>query len=201
MADDSAPAASTPTGGAPPHPGRTWAFVALGFVVIWVGYLAFFGPRAPRPSLEDSAMSEPADYNWSASDLEGQPVPFSRFRGKPLFLNFWATWCPPCVGEMPSIAELAANPKFQGKDLQFVCVSVDNSADAVRRFLKDKKWSMTFLRTESMPQVFQTEGIPATFMIDAGGRIASFQLGATDWSAPEVVAFLDKLAATPPKTP
>ncbi len=160
--------------------------------------MAFRGPQLPGhgPALENSAMSQPADYDWSPLDLDGSPVAFSQFRGKPLFLNVWATWCGPCVREMPSIARLAADPRLQGKNIQFVCVSVDQSADEVRRFLAGKNWGMTFLRAERLPAVFHTDGIPATFLIDAKGRIAASEVGSADWSTAEVVAFLDKLAKT-----
>ena len=75
-------------------------------------------------------MSTPADYDWSPVDLNDQPVPFSRFKGKTVFLNFWATWCGPCVSEMPSIEELAKNPRLRDKNIAFVCVSRDVSTDA-----------------------------------------------------------------------
>ncbi len=139
-------------------------------------------------------MSQPAEYDWSASDLHGGSVSFESFRGKTVFLNIWATWCPPCVQEMPSIAKLAANPQLQGKNIAFACVSVNDSDDKVLRFLADKNWGMTFLRATSMPSVFQTEGIPTTFVIDTRGRIAAFKIGSRDWSEPEVVEFLAKLA-------
>ncbi len=71
-------------------------------------------------------MSKPADYDWSLMDLDGQPVSFAKFKGKTVFLNIWATWCGPCVGEMPSIAKLARNPRLQDKNIEFVCVSTDD---------------------------------------------------------------------------
>jgi thiol-disulfide isomerase/thioredoxin len=174
--------------------GRVWLYIALAFLAFWVVYLSFFGPKAERSTLENSAMSQPAEYDWSASDLEGRRTSFEGFRGKTVFLNIWATWCPPCVQEMPSIAKLAANPKLQGKNIAFVCVSVDDSDDTVLRFIADKNWGMTFLRATSMPSVFQTDGIPTTFVIDTRGRIAAFKVGSRDWSEPEVVEFLAKLA-------
>ena len=70
---------------------------------------------------------------------------FSRFKGKTVFLNIWATWCGPCVGEMPSIARLAENPRLKGKNIEFVCVSTDDSTDKVVRFLRGKNWPMTVL--------------------------------------------------------
>ncbi len=179
---------------AQPPKDRSWLWIGLAFLAFWVVYLNFFGPRNRRP-LEESGIDRPADYNWSLEDLQGQPVNFSQFKGKTVFLNVWATWCPPCVGEMPSIARLAANPEFQGKDIVFVCVSVDDSIDAVKRFMTDKKWPMTILHASSLPPVFSTEGIPATFILDPSGRIVAAEVGASEWDNPDVVAFLKKAAS------
>ena len=60
------------------------------------------------PVLEGTALSKPADYNLTLYDLEGRAVPFAQYRGKTVFLNVWATWCGPCVMEMPSIARFFA---------------------------------------------------------------------------------------------
>jgi len=95
-------------------PNRSWLIIALVFLGFWVVYLTFFAPGNRRP-LEGSGIDLPADYNWKLEDLSEQPVQFSRFKGKTVFLNIWATWCPPCVGEMPSIARLAENPRLKGK--------------------------------------------------------------------------------------
>jgi thiol-disulfide isomerase/thioredoxin len=184
--------ADQPTSEIPARSNLTWWYVAIGFAVFWVLYLAFFGPRRPAP-LENSGMSQPAEYDWSALDLDDRPVHFSKFKGKPLFLNIWATWCGPCVQEMPSIARLAENPRLQGKGIQFVCISTDESSAAVRRFIAGKNWSMTLLRADKLPNVYYTEGIPATFLIAADGRIAASEVGSADWSEEHVVEFLEKL--------
>jgi thiol-disulfide isomerase/thioredoxin len=181
-----------------PRPNRSWLIIALVFLGFWVVYLTFFAPGNRRP-LEGSGIDLPADYNWKLEDLTEQPVPFSRFKGKTVFLNIWATWCGPCVGEMPSIARLAENPRLKGKNIEFVCVSNDDSTGTVVRFVRDKNWPMTVLRAQALPPVFQTEGIPATYIITPGGRIVATEVGANDWDKAEVVAFLEKAAATKPK--
>jgi hypothetical protein len=99
---------------------------------------------------------------------------------------------------MPSIARLADNPQLKSKNVQFVCVSTDESAGVVRRFLEGKNWSMTILRADRLPPVFATDGIPATFLIAADGRIAASQVGSADWSLPHVVEFLEKLSSGSP---
>ena len=183
-----------------PRTDRSWLIIALVFLGFWVVYLTFFAPGNRRP-LEGSGIDLPADYNWKLEDLTEQPVPFSRFKGKTVFLNIWATWCPPCVREMPSIARLAENPRLKGKNIAFVCVSTDDSTDTVVRFVRDKNWPMTVLRAQSLPPVFSPEppAIPATYIITPGGRIVAVEIGANDWDKAEVVAFLEKAAATKPE--
>jgi thiol-disulfide isomerase/thioredoxin len=172
---------------------RTWLIVAGAFVGFWLLYLIFFVPGRRQP-LEDAAMDEPAEYDWSLTDLNEQPVPFSRFKRKTVFLNIWATWCRPCVGEMPSIASLSQNPRLKDKDIEFVCVSTDDSAARVNQFLRDKNWPMTVLRAQALPAVFQSDAIPATYLITPGGRVVASLVGANDWNTEEAVALLEKVA-------
>ena len=181
---------------AQPRPNLTWLYVAVGFALVWMICLKYFVPSRPN-DLENSGMSEPADYNWTLVDLDEQAVSFAKFKGKTVFLNIWATWCGPCVGEMPSIAKLARDPRLRGKNIEFVCVSIDDSAETVRRFLVSKDWTMTILRTERIPTVFNSDGIPATFLIGPMARIAATRIGGADWNEPHVVTFLEKLASSP----
>lgn len=175
------------------RPDRTWIYVGVAVVVFWAVYLAFFNPLTPRGTADlGQGASGEADYSWTLVDLEGQPVEFSRFKGKPVFLNIWATWCGPCVMEMPSIAELSANPKL--KDVAFICASTDDSAITVKRFLNGKNWPMTVLMAKDLPRVFATDGIPATFMIAPDGRVAASEVGSTNWNDPKVVTFLEGLS-------
>jgi thiol-disulfide isomerase/thioredoxin len=170
--------------------------LALGLIlaIAWALFLIGFGPRSGSrgPDLGGATGADVSALSWPLLDLDGKPVDFARFRGKPTFLNIWATWCPPCLEEMPSIAALAKNPKLAG--VQFVCVSTDESAEKLRTFVATRNWPMTILRAEAIPPVFLTDGIPATFLIGADGKVASSQVGSANWDEPEVVAFLEKLS-------
>jgi thiol-disulfide isomerase/thioredoxin len=175
---------------------RTWWIVGLGFVIVWGLYLIFFGPRTTvelsPPQLATSAEPKQVDYSLTVRDLNEKPVPFERYRGKAVFLNIWATWCPPCVAELPSIARLAADPRL--KEVAFLCVATDESAETVRDFLRDKDWPMTVLHATSLPNVFTTDGIPATFLIAPDGRTVAMEVGAAAWDDPSAVEYLEKLA-------
>ena len=178
---------------------RKWLAIGLAALLAWVAFLATTGPVGnstgmAAPSLQASAVPRPAEFAWTLLGLDDKPVEFSKFRGKAILLNVWATWCPPCLEEMPSIAHLAANPMLKEKGVAFVCVSTDKSSQALRDFLKDKDWGMTILRATSIPPGFQTEGIPATFLIAPDGRVVATEMGAARWDDPSVVDFLKDLA-------
>lgn len=174
----------------------TWPTVAAVFAAFWIVYL-LVSPPAGFNDLDDAGPGTPVDYNWTLQDLDGAPVKFSDFQGKALFVNVWATWCGPCVAEMPSIARLASNPDLKGK-VAFVCISTDDSVNAVRSFLRGKDWPMTILRARELPPVFLTEAIPATFLVGGDGRLAYARLGSADWDSPRIVKKLKDLAAAAP---
>lgn len=186
----STPDSPPPRAGNPP-----WLLIAGVFAAFWVVFLIVAGPRRVD-DIDGPEPGTPVDYNWTLHDIDGNEVKLDRFRGKPLFLNIWATWCPPCVAEMPSIARLASVEDLKGK-VEFVCVSTDESINDVRTFLRGKNWPMTILRATSLPPAFLTEGIPATFLITADGRIAYRREGGAEWDAPEVVNKLRELAKRP----
>ena len=177
-----------------------YAPIVLGLAVIWVAYQAFFGPQSGSingltpPSLQGTGMKEPADFNWKLTDLDDKPVDFAEFKGRPILLNLWATWCPPCRAEMPALAALADNPRIKGKGIAVICVSTDESSATLRQFMDKKPWAMTMLRATALPAVFMTEGIPATFLIAPDGKIVVSELGAARWDDPSVVSFLENLA-------
>ncbi len=178
---------------------RKWLLVGLAIVISWLIFVSLTsrllkdGELAP-PSLERSTSPRPAEFAWTLLDLDGKPVEFAQFKGKPILLNLWATWCGPCLKEMPSIAKLAASKELKGRNIAFVCVSTDESAEALRQFMKDQAWNVTVLRATSIPPAYQSEGIPATFLITPEGQIAAAELGAAQWDDPSVVAFLQKMA-------
>jgi thiol-disulfide isomerase/thioredoxin len=182
--------------------GRIWWILALIFGSGWCLFLYCYGPTVPLepPVLDGTVLGRPADYDWTLHDLEGRPVSFAQFRGKPVFLNVWATDCPPCLEELPSIDRLARSPRLAR--VAFVGVSTDADAETVRRFLRGKDWPMTFLHAgpTGLPDVFTAEGggIPATYLIAPDGRIAASSVGASNWDDPSVVDFLERLEGAKP---
>jgi thiol-disulfide isomerase/thioredoxin len=170
----------------------------LAFAVAWCLYVGwrfgFLPARSAAPVLDGTALTQTADYNWPLWDLDGRPVSFGQYRGKTVLLNIWATWCPPCVAELPSIAALARRPGLDR--VAFVCVAIDDDRETVRQFVQGKDWPMTVLHAKATPPAFTTpEGaIPTTFVVAPDGRIAASAVGGADWNDPSVVAFLERTA-------
>jgi thiol-disulfide isomerase/thioredoxin len=159
-------------------------FVAV-LVFAWVGYLYFFGPR-------DTRTHGQADYGLKLKDLNGAPIDFAGYRGRVIFLNFWATWCGPCREEMPSIARLAANPRL--KDVVFLCASVEDNPEAIREYARKAELTLPFaIVADRPPAVFQTDGIPATFVIARDGRIAIAEVGSMQWDTPSLIEKIEGL--------
>jgi thiol-disulfide isomerase/thioredoxin len=128
-------------------------------------------------------------------DRDGKETNLHAFKGKVVLVNVWATWCAPCVVEMPTIAALAQ--KYDGRDLAVVPISVDRDAQKAKSFIEkheplalyhDPKLAIPFALTKQ-------GGMPQTVLIDREGRIRAWYLGESDWNAPAVHQLLDALLA------
>src|SRR4029079_1106301 len=125
-------------------------------------------------------------------DAAGRTVSLSQQRGHPVFLNFWATWCPPCVDEVPAIEDLAR--RLKGTDMRMLAVSVDDDWDKVRRFFaKGSDIGVLLDVSHDIPKKFGTEKYPETFLIDAAGRVRYYFINKRDWGRPEAIACLESL--------
>ena len=115
-------------------------------------------------------------------------------RGHPVFLNFWATWCPPCTEEMPSMETLAVGIESLGSDIRTVAVSVDENWDVIQRFfVKGTKLGVLLDESRDVPKRYGTTQFPETYFIDARGFVRHYFINKRDWSRPEVVACLESL--------
>ncbi len=133
-----------------------------------------------------------ADYNWQISDINGKPVNFSEFRNKVIFLNFWATWSPPCVGEMPAIQDLYNSFKNE-EGVSFLLVTND-SPDKVREFLKKRDYNFpVYIYSYNPPDIFKSSVIPTTFIISKDGKILVKETGAANWNGTGIQDLIKKL--------
>ncbi|OJJ23662.1 thioredoxin [marine bacterium AO1-C] len=111
-----------------------------------------------------------APYNFKLRTLDGKLVNFEEFKGKTVFLNLWATWCPPCIAEMPDIHKLY---KEVGSDkIKFVMVSLDNEPQKAVNFIQRKGYTFpVYTAPGNLPQAYASRSIPTTFVISPKGKI------------------------------
>ena len=135
-------------------------------------------------------------YRWEVVRPDGVPVNLASYRGRPVLLNVWATWCPPCLMEMPSIVALSERPELAEADVAVLLVSTDQDLETVQQFLArtDVGHAEVVVANGPPPVEFLTDGIPATFLIAPDGQIARRVIGSTDWNTDEVVDTLVGLA-------
>lgn len=158
--------------------------------VVLVGLLTlllagcYSGTRPPRIG------SNAPDFTVADDDRK---ITLSELHGKTVVLNFWATWCPPCVEEMPSL--LSMQQRLKDKGVTVLAVSVDVDDNAYHRFLKDHNVNLLTVRDpdQKSNRLYGTFRYPETYVIDRNGKVRRKFIGPVDWNQPEVVEFLSKL--------
>jgi cytochrome c biogenesis protein CcmG, thiol:disulfide interchange protein DsbE len=173
--------------------GRVWLATLLGgALLLSAGCLG--GSRnfsAGDASAAQASTSQPADVrpdvgprvgnltpDLALKGLDGQQVKLSELRGKPVMVNFWATWCPPCKQEMPDIEK--AYKKYRDEGVVFLGVDQMEDLDTVQKFVKENGYSWTFLLDAdgAASRLFRASALPTTFFIDRQGIIRDMQVGA-----------------------
>ncbi len=135
------------------------------------------GEQAPDFSLQDS----------------GRTVALHDYKGQVVVLNFWATWCPPCVEEMPSLVEMQSRLKDKG--VTVLAVSLDIDGAAYQKFLKDNKVDLLAVRDPNQVSntLYGTFKFPETYVIDRQGVVRRKFIGAVNWNNPEIVSYLSRM--------
>ncbi len=144
----------------------------------------YSGSRPPRIG------NRAKDFSVQDSDRK---VNLDQFKGQILVLNFWATWCPPCVEELPSLEVMQERMRSRGVVVLGVSIDVDNNA--YHRFIKERGVNFLTVRDpeQKVAQLYGTSGWPETYVIDRQGVIRRKFIGAVEWNSPEVLQFLSKL--------
>ena len=159
--------------------GRVWMQRAI----LSTGLMSSIESNENRALVSDEAQ-------WMLQDLEGNTISFGQETDKPIFLNFWATWCPPCKAEMPSIIELN---ELMGDKLQMYLVT-NEDPEKVRAFLEKKNWDLpVYFPLTAVPVQLKAEALPSTYIIDRENTLVHQSVGMTNWSSSEVQDFISKL--------
>ncbi|MDD2982454.1 MAG: TlpA disulfide reductase family protein [Crocinitomicaceae bacterium] len=128
--------------------------------------------------------------DWVLLDLEGKTHNMSAAHGKIIVVNLWATWCPPCVAEMPSLQKLYAK---YGDRVAFYFVS-NEKVEVLNRFLTVKKYNFpVYIPGSEYPKEFNSNSLPTTYVIDPNGKIMMEEVGAHDWFSASFQKRLDEM--------
>ncbi len=131
-----------------------------------------------------------SDYNWRLKNLEGDVVNLSDFENKVVVVNLWATWCPPCVAEMPSFQKLY---NAYGDKIVFLFVANDEP-DRVLSYIEDNDYDLPIYYQLTMaPAEMDSNSLPTTYIMDTSGFIVASKVGAADWNSSKVRDLLDGL--------
>ena len=132
--------------------------------------------------------------NFSLDDLNGQKVELKNFKGKVIFLNFWATWCGPCKEEMPSMESLWQG--FKERDFVLLSISVDyEGVKSVKEYVEKQQYSFRVLVDPQCKilDLYEVKAIPTTFIIDKKGQVLAVATGPKNWKSPEAISLVDLL--------
>lgn len=153
------------------------------------------GSRSESNEIASLEGRQAPDFNLL--DLQGKPVSLADYRGKVIFLNFWATWCEPCKEEMPSMQRLYT--KMQGRPFEILAISLDlEPLKAVPAFLEKTKFDVRFPIIQDTEQLasktlYKTTGVPESFIIGADGKVLKHIIGSYEWDSEPIVDYFEKL--------
>ena len=181
---------------------RSWAVIGSIFLFLyamgWHTEVAAFAQRmilstgVITPDI-DSDLNEAADLDFSLISMQGDTLDMKTLKGKVIFMNVWATWCAPCVAEMPGIQNLY--DEVASEDIVFIMLSVDKDYSKVQRFIDKKGYTFPIYHAnESVPNIFRSGSIPTTYIISPEGNIVTKKIGMANYHRKKFVKYLQELA-------
>lgn len=155
-------------------------------VQVFIQRLISFSPS----EIEEEEREILEDYHWNLSDLEGNIHAFEDVKGEVILINFWATWCPPCIAELPDLEELY---KDYGDKVNFFFVS-DESKDKLKAFLTKRELDIpVFSSITAIPGMLYYTALPTTFLIAKNGEIVMRKEGSANWNSKKVRDVIEQL--------
>jgi thiol-disulfide isomerase/thioredoxin len=140
---------------------------------------------------EESMRDAGTEFYFADESFETKSI--ALYRGKVVFLNIWASWCPPCIAEMPSIASLYEQVKYD-ENIEFILVSMDEDFEKAKAFMQSRDLDMPIYHYRGRDrEIYSSDLIPTTYVITPDGRIAMEKQGMAKYDSPEFVEFLEKL--------
>ena len=165
----------------------------LGIVLIITIIALFFVLAAKREVHGKEEILSANVLDFTLTDQDGNPFNLQEYEGKVIILNFWASWCPPCVYEMPSIQTFYND--MNQDEIKLVLVALDHDFEKSMAFMKKNDFSMPYYSPKgNIPSAFNVEAIPTTFIINREGKIVSTYNGMTDFTDSEFKQFITSVS-------
>lgn len=169
----------------------------LAAAFFWLAAMAPGSPsgsdKKPYSPTEIDKLDKQKAPDFTLKDLKGNSVTLSSLKGKVVLLNFWATWCPPCVAEMPEFNKL--HRKMGPRGLEIVSVSTDNSISYTKDFVSKHNIEFRVLYDENrtVTKLYKVFSMPTTFLIDKNGVIVEKFFGDYEWADSDMLKKIEKL--------
>lgn len=146
----------------------------------------------PNAKENSSLKLNETDYNWQIISTEGKIINVASFKGKVIYINFWATWCGPCLGEMPEIQKFYDNFK---KDTNVVFLALTNEdIETIKAFRNRNNYTFPMYSAPyGVPKILATNTIPTSFIIAKDGKVVVHTVGAANWGGKKTKKIIDKL--------
>ena len=140
----------------------------------------------------DTTTNPAADFTLNLQDASGKQVSLKDFKGKVIFLNFWATWCPPCIAEMPDINHLY---KSADKDKYvFLMVSMDDKFETAKAFRQKKGYDFPiYYMNGPLPEMYNSGNLPTTYLINSKGELTLTHIGIGDYNSKDFITYFQNL--------
>ncbi|MCC5936312.1 MAG: TlpA family protein disulfide reductase [Lunatimonas sp.] len=146
------------------------------------------GLKKPKVTLENKEQQS-FDFSGQFLDTDGDRVGLSQYRGKTLFINLWATWCPPCRAEMPHISELYK--KVSGDDVAFLMIALDDDFEKSKKFVSEKGYAFPIVHAAyGLNPSLTSQAIPTTLVVSPEGKVVFYQEGMSNFDTKEFRDFL-----------
>lgn len=170
--------------------GATLYFTGLHTEVIGQVQRVFLATGIITPDTDEHKEKD-ASYNFKLIDASGSEIDFSEFKGKTIFLNFWASWCPPCIAEMPDIQDLYEKTS---EEVVFVMISLDKDQNKAKKFIDRKEYDLpVYFLASGLPSVYNSKSIPTTYVISPDGKIEMTRHGMAKYDTESFRGFLRSL--------
>ncbi len=157
------------------------------------GFVNKIKAKIDNPDLLDDAQQlSDADFNWNLKNKNNETVNLEQSKGKVIFINLWATWCPPCVGEMPEIESLYQKYK-DNENVEFYIIS-NEDISKIENFRKEKSYNFPVYQSlQNTPIIFSSRSIPTTFVISKDKKMVIRKIGASNWGGKKMVNIIESL--------